>query len=112
MLKVKQKGDNYFVSLTKITRINTLIADGLREQLNEIIKHPGRNVVLSLKNIKFIDSSGFEAILSVVKKSKKHNSNFRICDVSEEVYELIKLMKFNILFEISPEKIYDFSKVF
>lgn len=110
MLRVEKNRANYFLSFHKVTKINTLVADGMKEQLNEIVTHPNRMVVLSLQNIKFIDSSGFEAIMSVVRKARKHNSSFRICDVSEEVYELIKLMKLNVIFEISPEKTFEFKE--
>ena len=42
--------------------------------------------------------------MAVVNQANKTGSHFRICDVSQEVYELLKLMKLSFVFEISPEK--------
>ena len=42
--------------------------------------------------------------MGIVEKAGKSGSIFRISDVSQEVYELLKLMKLSIVFEIKPEK--------
>ena len=104
MLKVRTKGEVYKVSFLKTRRVNTLIADALRDELSQYVSTPGREVVLSLEGINFIDSSGFEAIMTIVDVAKKHKSQFRISDVSQEVYELLKLMKLKIFFEIDSTR--------
>ena len=76
-----------------------------------MVSKPGSEVVLSMAGIDFIDSSGFQAIMSVVDQSNKVGSRFRICDVSQEVYELLNLMKLSFVFEIKPEKTKTFSGV-
>ncbi len=104
MLKVRQNGKKYRISFFKTRRVNTLIADSLKEELIQYVTKPGREVILSMDGINFIDSSGFEAIMSIVAIAKKNKSKFRISDVSQEVYELLKLMKLKIFFEIDPVK--------
>ena len=47
--------------------------------------------------------------MAVVDQSSKVGSSFRICDVSQEVYELLKLMKLSFEFEIKPLKSKAFS---
>ena len=103
MLQIKQKKKTFHVSLRKVSRINTLIADAIRDELTEIVSVPGRTIIFSMQDVKFIDSNGFDAILTIVKRSRESESIFKIRDVSEEVYELIKLMKLNVVFEINPE---------
>jgi len=102
MLKVRTKEGVYRISFFKTRRVNTLIADALKEELSQYVSIPGNEVILSMDGIHFIDSSGFEAIISVVETARKNKSIFRISDVSQEVYELLKLMKLKILFEIDP----------
>ena len=103
MLQIKQKKKTFHVSLRKVSRINTLIADSLKDELTELVSVPNRTVIFSMHGVKFIDSNGFEAIMTIVKRSRESGSVFKMCDVSEEVYELIKLMKLNVVFEINPE---------
>ena len=101
MLKVRTEGEAYKISFFKTSRVNTLIAGAIREELIQYVSIPGKEVILSMEGINFIDSSGFEAIISVVDIANKHKSKFRISDVSQEVYELLKLKKLKIFFEIN-----------
>ena len=104
MLKLKIEDGIYRVSFHKIHRLNSLLAESIRQELVKIVSKPGREVVLSMKGISFIDSSGLEALMKVVKQSNKFGSRFRICDVSGDVYELMNLMKVQVTFEIHPAK--------
>ncbi len=111
MLKLNIEEGIYKISFYKTRRLNTLIADALREELTRIVSKPGREVVLSMEGINFIDSSGFQAIMAVVDQANRIGSRFRICDVSQEVYELLKLMKLRFVFEIDPSRNRAFSGV-
>ena len=104
MLKLNIEDGVYRISFYKVRRLNTLIADPLQEELSKIVSKPGTEVVLSMNGVNFIDSSGFQAIMAVVDRADKAGSRFRICDVSQEVYELLKLMKLSFVFEINPVK--------
>jgi anti-anti-sigma factor len=104
MLKVKIEDGAYRISFHKISRLNSMIADLLREELIKMVSKPGREVVLSLKGISFIDSAGFQAIMAVVNHANGIGSRFRICDVSGDVYELLNLRKVKVMFEINPVK--------
>jgi anti-anti-sigma factor len=104
MLKLNIEDGIYRISFYRTRRLNTLIAEPLQTELIKIVSRPGREVVLSMEGINFIDSSGFEAIIAVVNHASRSGSHFRICDVSQEVYELLKLMKLSFVFEINPEK--------
>lgn len=104
MLKLKIEGGVYKISFHKTNRLNSLSADPLREELFKIVSKPGRDVMLNMKGINFIDRSGFEVIMAVVNRASEVGSRFRICNVSGEVYELLKLMKLKITLEINPVK--------
>lgn len=104
MLKVEENKNRHYISIIKTTRINSFVADGLKDQLLEMVSQKKKEIILSLKGIKFIDNAGFETIMSVVKRARDNNCSFRICDVSQDVYELFQLMKLNVVFEIHPEK--------
>ena len=107
MLKLKIEGGVYRISFHKTNRLNSFLADSLREELVKIVSKPGRDVVLSMKGINFIDSAGFEAIMTGVNRASEMGSRFRISEVSPDVYELLQLRKFKILFEINPVKAKD-----
>ncbi len=107
MLKLKIEDGVYNISFHKTNRLNSLIAESMREELFKIVSKPGRKVKLSMKGINFIDSSGFEVIMAAVNRASEVGSSFRICNVSGEVYELLKLMKLKVTLEIDPVKARD-----
>ena len=83
MLKLKIEGGVYNISFHKTNRLNSLIAESLREELFKIVS---------------------KAILAIVNRANEIGSRFRICNVSGEVYELLKLMKLKVTLEIDPVK--------
>ena len=104
MLKVKERKNQRHVSLIKTTRITSYLAEGLRDRLMPMVGQNKKEVILSLAGIRFIDNAGFESILAVVKKAGESGCSFRISDVSQDVYELFRLMKVRVVFEIHPQK--------
>jgi anti-anti-sigma factor len=109
MLKLKIEGGVYRISFHKVNRLNSFLADSLREELVKLVSKPGREVVLSMKGINFIDSAGFEAIMTGVTRASEIGSRLRISDISADAYELLKLRKFKILCEIDPVKAKEFA---
>jgi anti-anti-sigma factor len=108
MLKLKIEDGVYRISFHKINRLNSYFADSIRMELIEIVSKPGREVILSMKGINFIDSSGLETLMDVVNQASEFGSRFRICEVSGDMYELLNLMKVRVLFEIDPVKAREF----
>ena len=102
MLKLKIEDGVYILSFHKTHRLNSMITESLREELFKIVSKPGRKVKLSMKGISFVDSAGFEVIMAVVNRASEVGSSFRICNVSGDVYELLKLMKLKVTLEIDP----------
>ena len=102
MLKLKIENGVYRISFHKVNRLNSMLAEPLQEELKKVVSKSGREVVLSMKGINFIDGSGLQAIMTIVNRASEAGSRFRICDVSGDVYELLKLMKVKVMFEIDP----------
>lgn len=99
MLKITEQNGITIVSFDNHDRFNAVIYQEVKDKLNSLIQ-PNGNMILDLKGVKFIDSSGFGAMLSVFKTSRKNNSTFKICNINSEVFELVKLMKLHNVFEI------------
>lgn len=75
-------------------------ADDVRLQLDEEIGRGNcRNLVLSLKSLQFMDSSGIGVILGRYKLIKQKGGKMVICDVNPPVYRLFEMSG---LFKIMP----------
>ncbi len=93
MLKIAKEESQYRVELFQVNRLNTLFSELVKEQLMELVEEPGASVVFNLSDIRFIDSSGFEVLLAVSDRARELGSQFLICNITDDVRELIILME-------------------
>lgn len=100
MLNVELINDVYVASFKDLDRFNALVTEPVKEQLNKLFVKPGTKLVLNLKGINFIDSSGFGVFLSVFKTANINYGYFKICNVEQEVMGLFKLLQLHNVFEI------------
>ena len=93
MLKIAKEGSQYRVELFQVDRLNTLFSDLVKEQLRELIEEPGADVIFNLEGIRFIDTSGFEVLMDITDRASEVGSQFKLCNVTEDVRELIILLE-------------------
>ncbi|CAI6061634.1 Anti-sigma F factor antagonist [Paenibacillus sp. JJ-100] len=75
-------------------------ADMVRMQMDEAIqRRQCEHLVLSLKDLQFMDSSGLGVILGRYKLIKNKGGKMVICDVNPSVYRLLEMSG---LFKIMP----------
>jgi anti-anti-sigma factor len=93
MLKIAKEGSQYRVELFQVNRLNTLFSDLVKEQLRELIEEPGADVIFNLEGIRFIDTSGFEVLMEITDRARQVGSQFKLCNVSDDVKELVILLE-------------------
>jgi len=93
MLKINKEGNQYKVELFQVNRLNTLFSELVQQQLQELVEEPGAHVVFNLEGIRFIDTAGFDVLLHINDHAHQHGSRFALCNVSDDVKELIQLQK-------------------
>lgn len=104
MLKIEKNDNLTIVKFNNIDRFNALITEPVKEQLKGLFRQTGVNLILDLEGIKFVDSSGFGVFLSVMKEASNNHGKFKICNVSNEVMELFKLLQLHNVFEIYNDR--------
>ncbi len=100
MLKVAKEEEKFIVSLFHVNKFNTLFSELIREQLNDLVSLPGRHVIFNLAGIRFIDSSGFSTLSMAAEISQAKGSHFQLCNVDDEVKELLAAADIYNNFEI------------
>ncbi len=100
MLSIENIDGVLVVAFKDVNRFNALITEPVKEEINGYFNTPNTRLVLDLGGISFIDSSGFGAFLSIMKTANNNNGSFKICNISEEVMELFKLLQLHNVFEI------------
>lgn len=93
MLKISKEGNQYWVELFQVNKLNTLFSELVKQQLKELVDEPGVSVIFNLEGIKFIDSSGFDVLIEISDRANHAGTHFKLCNISDDVRELIVLLE-------------------
>lgn len=99
MLKIAKEENQYRVELFQVNKLNTLFSELVKQQLMELVEEPGGSVIFNLEGIRFIDSSGFDVLLEVSDRARVAGSKFSLCNISDDVRELLILLELEGRFE-------------
>ncbi len=101
MVNINQIDGEYHVSFNNIPKLNIINSKEIESQLIDLTRKEGNGLVLNLSEIKFIDSAGFESLLNVYRSAKMNNTSFKLMNVSDEAFELLKLVELDRVFELA-----------
>jgi anti-sigma B factor antagonist len=85
-------------------RLDIAVASDFRNALLDLIENGRRNLVVDLKAVSFIDSSGLGALVSALKTLKANggNGDVRLAQVQEPVVALLEIIRLNRVFSTYP----------
>jgi anti-sigma B factor antagonist len=85
-------------------RIDSNSAKALGETLTGLIRAGRARLVVDLRNIIYISSAGFRALLIAGRLAEETNGTLALCSLSTEVQRLFDLGAFTDLFMIYPSR--------
>ncbi|MBD6618095.1 STAS domain-containing protein [Komarekiella sp. 'clone 1'] len=71
----------------------------LRQEVSEVIKNGSDILLIDLKDVKFVDSSGLGALVSAMQMVRKAESKLFLCSVNDQVKMLFELTKLDRIFQ-------------
>lgn len=83
-------------------------APEIKDIINKMIEQKKYNVIINLKSVTYIDSSGIGALISSLSNLKKYQGGLKIINVFasvRKVFELTKLTSFFDIFENEDEAV-------
>ena len=75
-------------------------APEIKDIVNKLIEQKKYNVVINLKEVTYIDSSGIGALISSLSNLKKYHGGLKIINVFASVKKVFELTKLTSFFEI------------
>ena len=75
-------------------------ASALRERVAALVAASTKNLVLNLKNIDYIDSTGLGAVVMCATSMRKNQGNVRLLNLTKRNIELLIMTKLATVFEI------------
>ncbi|BBD69217.1 anti-sigma-factor antagonist [Nostoc commune NIES-4072] len=71
----------------------------LRREISGIIANGVDILLLDMKEVKFIDSSGLGALVSAMQMVRNANGKFFVCSINDQVRMLFELTKMDRIFQ-------------
>jgi len=99
LFNCNRTGQRISVLLKHTNRLCINNSDKVEKELLRLIKNGVISIFLDLSNIDFIDSTGFQVLLSALIDAKLNNIEFVILNSNKEVLELFKLVKLDSVFD-------------
>ena len=85
----------------------------LRESVKGLVSQGKKKVVLDMKNVTMIDSSGLGALVAAYSSAKSGGVSLRLCNLGAHFNQLLQITKLLTVFEVSrtqEEAVRSFSK--
>ena len=105
MIKIRKEKDETIVSLFQVKKLNTLFSGLVESQLAELVREDSNNIYFDLSGISFIDSSGFSTLLNITEMAKEYNKDFMLCNITDEVEELVSMLGIGNRFKIEHKEL-------
>ena len=72
----------------------------LKKALFSITDGSSRSVIVDMKNVNYMDSSGIGALVAGQKKMRAHNGSFALMNIHEDVLNILRLATLDRFFRI------------
>jgi anti-anti-sigma factor len=99
MINVEKKDKIDIISFS-VNNINALITDEIREGITKVIANSNPKIIIDLRGIEYIDSSGFGCFLSVMKAARSNYGVLKFANPEPRVMELFQTLHLHTVFQI------------
>jgi anti-sigma B factor antagonist len=99
MINVEKRDKIDIVSFS-ISKINALITDDIRGEVNKLTATSNPKIIIDLKGVEYIDSSGFSCLLSIMRTVRNNYGVIRFANPEPRVMELFEMLRLNTVFQI------------
>jgi anti-sigma B factor antagonist len=87
-----------------VDKINALITEDVRNEISRLFENANSRVVIDLKGVKYIDSSGFGCFLSIMKAARNNYGIIKFASPEPAVMEVFKTLHLDTVFEIHENR--------
>ena len=99
MINIEKKGKIDIITFS-VNRINALITDEIRDGICKVFDNSNSSVIIDLKGVEYIDSSGFGCFLAIMKASRSNYGTLKFVNPEPGVLALFKTLHLHTVFQI------------
>lgn len=98
-LKTEENGNNAIIQV-KEERLDAHNAEYLKQELGRLFEAGKSGVVVDLKEVRFVDSSGLGALVSGFKNASSRQASLKLCGLQNQVKSMFELTRLHRVFDI------------
>lgn len=98
-LKTEKKNDIMVINV-KEERLDAHNSGVLKSEMQKLFDEGTKNILVDLKDVRFIDSSGLGALVSGFKNAISHQGNLKLSTLQPQVKSMFELTRLHRVFEI------------
>ena len=99
MINIEKKDKIDIISFS-VNKINALIIDEISEVILKVFDNSNSKVIIDLKGVEYIDSSGFGCFLSIMKAVRNNYGILKFANPEPRVTELFETLHLHTVFQI------------
>ena len=99
MINIEKK-DKIDIIFFSVVKINALIIDEIRDCILKVFDNSNSKVIIDLKGVEYVDSSGFGCFLSIMKAARNNYGELKFANPEPRVTELFETLHLQTVFQI------------
>ena len=99
-LETALKDIDGFVVVEVSGEVDVYTATALREALNEVVDNGQNHVIVNMEHVKYMDSSGFGTLLSVMKRVRPDGGSVNLVSCNNAIDRMLKITRLNTVFRM------------
>ena len=93
---------NVTVLFVKEERFDAHNSDEFKTEMNRLFESGTKHLLIDLKEVRFIDSSGLGALVSGFKNASTRQGSIKLCSLQAQVKSMFELTRLHRVFDIFP----------
>ena len=99
MINIEKK-DNVDIISFSVDNINALITEEIKDSIINVINNSNSRIIIDLKGVDYIDSSGFGCFLSVMRAARSNYGILKFANPEPKIMELFQMLHLHTVFQI------------
>lgn len=98
-LKTEANG-RVMVVMVREERLDAHNSEELKVEINRLFESGTKDLLVDLKEVRFIDSSGLGVLVSGFKNAATHQGSIKLCSLQTQVKSMFELTRLHRVFDI------------
>jgi len=95
-----EKRDKIDIITFGVDKINALITDEIRDEISRVFENANAKVIIDLKGVQYVDSSGFGCFLSIMRTARNNYGSLKFANPEPAVKQVLETLNLHTVFDI------------